>query len=139
MRWASGVIEEGEEKGGSDWQVGVQVGRVVGEKLLDQKRKKGWAIALGLGLGQKMEVESGPIWAEIRPRLKEMGLAGAMGEIGNGHLQFRFRTLFDVLALTFFTNIFPQKIDLNIFPSIYRTAFRSKPKQYGEFFNQCFL
>ena len=27
MRWASGVMEEGEEKGGSDGQVGVQVGR----------------------------------------------------------------------------------------------------------------
>ena len=39
MRWESGVIEEGEEKGGSDGQVGVQVGKAAGERLLDQKRK----------------------------------------------------------------------------------------------------
>ena len=46
----------------------------------------GWAIALGFGLGQHIEVESGPIWAEIGPRLKEMGLGGAMGEMGSGCL-----------------------------------------------------
>ena len=43
-----------------------------------------WAIALGLGLGQQMEVESGPSWAKIGPRLKEMGLESAMDGMGNG-------------------------------------------------------
>ena len=86
--------------------------------------------------------ESGPSWAGIGPRLKEMGLVGAMG---SGCLQLCFQTLFDVLALIFSTNFssmqdqFLQKIDLNIFPSIYGTISRSKPKQYGKFFNQHFL
>ena len=79
---------------------------------------------MGFGLGQQMEVESGPSWAEIGPRLKKMRLEGAMGGMGNGCMKFRFRTLFDVLALTFFKNVrsmqgkFLQKIDLNTFPSI---------------------
>ena len=30
-----------------------------------------------------MEVESGLSWTGIGPRLKEMGLGGAMGEMGN--------------------------------------------------------
>ena len=40
MRWASGVMEEGEEKGGSDGQVGVQVGRAVGVSGLEARK---WA------------------------------------------------------------------------------------------------
>ena len=52
-----------------------------------------------------MEVESGPSWAGIGPRLKEMGLGGAMGGMGSGCLQLRFRTLFDILALIFSTNV----------------------------------
>ena len=52
-----------------------------------------------------MEVESGPSWAGIGLRLKEMGLGGAMGEMGSGCLQLRFRTLFNVLALIFSTNV----------------------------------
>ena len=90
-------------------------------------------------------MERGPSWVGIGPRLKEMGLGGAMGEMGSGCLQLRFRTLFDVLALIFFTNVgsmqgqFLQKIDLNTFPSIYGTFSRSKPNNYGEFFNQRFL
>ena len=77
--------------------------------------------------------------------LKEMGLGGAMGGMGSGCLQLRFRTLFDVLALIFFTNVglmqgqFLQKIDLNKFPSKYGTFSISKPNKYGEFFNHCFL
>ena len=67
-----------------------------------------------------------------------MGLGGAMGGMGNGYLQLRFRTLFDVLALIFPKNIgsmqdqFLQKIDLNTFLPIYGTFSRSKPKKYGE-------
>ena len=86
-----------------------------------------------------------PSWARIGPRLKEMGLGGAMGGMGSDCLQLRFQTLFDVLALIFSKNIgsmqgkFLQKIDLNIFPSIFGTLSRSKPKKYGEFFNQRFL
>ena len=92
-----------------------------------------------------MGVENGPSWAGIGPRLKEMGLGGAMGRMGNDCLQFRFRILFDVLVLIFFTNVksmqgqFLQKIDLNTFPSIYDTFSRSKPKKYGELFNQRLL
>ena len=41
-----------------------------------------WAIALGLVLGQQMKVESGPSWAGIGLKLKEMGLGGAMGGMG---------------------------------------------------------
>ena len=52
-----------------------------------------------------MEMESGPSWVGIGPRLKEMGLGGAMDGMGKGYLQLRFRTLFDVLALIFFKNI----------------------------------
>ena len=64
-----------------------------------------WAIVLGLGLDQQMEVESGPSWVGIGHRLKEMGLGGAMGRMGSDCLQLRFRTPFDVLAFIFFTNI----------------------------------
>ena len=60
-----------------------------------------WAIALGLVLGQQMKVESGPSWAGIGLKLKEMGLGGAMGGMGSDCLQFRFQILFDVLALIF--------------------------------------
>ena len=49
-----------------------------------------WAIILGLSLGQQMEVESGPSWAGIGPRLKEMGLGDAMGGMSSGLLQFCF-------------------------------------------------
>ena len=55
-----------------------------------ENKEKEWAIALGFGLGQQMEVESGPSWAGIEPKLKEMGLRGAMDEMGSGCLQFRF-------------------------------------------------
>ena len=101
----------------------------------------GWAIALGFDLGQEKEMESGLSWTGIRSGLKEMGLEGAMGEMGSGCLQFCFRTLFNVLAPIFFKNIqsmqgqFLQKIDLNTFPSIYDTFSRSKQNKYGEFFN----
>ena len=90
---------------------------------------------MGLGLGQKMGVESGPSWVGIGPRLKEMGLGGAMDGMGSGCLQLRFQTLFDVLAFIFSANIgsmqgqFLQKIDLNTFPYIYGTFFISKPKK----------
>ena len=94
--------------------------------------------AIGLLLGPA-------IWTKFKldfgPRLKEMGLGGTMGEMGNGCLQLRFRILFDVLALICFTNVrsmqgyFLQKIDLNTFPSIYVTFSRSKPNKYGEFYN----
>ena len=110
-----------------------------------EKKEGENAISLGLGLSQQIKVKSGPSWARIGPRLKEMGLGGAMGGMGSGCLQLRFRTLFDVLALFFSTNVgsmqgqFLQKIDLNTFPSIYGTFSRSKPKIYGEFFNQHFL
>ena len=73
-----------------------------------RKRENGplpWAITLGLSLGQKMKVENGPIWARIGPRLKEMGLGGAMGRMGRGCVQLRLRTLFDVLALIFSKNV----------------------------------
>ena len=79
-----------------------------------------------------MKVESGTSWAGIGPRLKEMGLGGAMGGMGSGCLQLRFRTFFDVLTLIFSTNVgsmqgqFLKKIDLNTFPSIYGTFYRSK-------------
>ena len=72
------------------WQQGMAVGELEKKK---RKRENGplpwalvWAIALGLGLDQQMEVESGPSWARIGPRLKEMGLRGAMGEMGSGCL-----------------------------------------------------
>ena len=100
---------------------------------------------LGLWFGLVNGGGKWPSWAGIGPRLKEMGLEGAMGEMGSGCLQFRFRTLFNVLALTFSTNIrsmqsqFLQKIDLNNFPSIYGTFSRSKLKKYVKFFNQRFL
>ena len=55
-------------------------------KWVGDKKKREWAIALGFGLGQKMEEESGPSWAGIRPRLKEMGLGGAMGGMDSGCL-----------------------------------------------------
>ena len=77
-----------------------------------------------------MEVESGPSWVGIGPRLKEMGLGGATGGMGSGCLQLCFQTLFDVLALIFFKNVgsmqgqFLKKIDLNTFPSIYGTFSR---------------
>ena len=86
-----------------------------------------------------MKVESGLSWVEIEPRLKEMGLAGAMGGMGSGSLQVRFQILFDVLALIFSTNIgsmqgqFLQKINLNIFPSIYGILSRSKLKNMVNF------
>ena len=76
--------------------------RWAGEK---EKKERKWAIALGLSLGQKMEMESGPSWVEIGLRLKEMGLGDAMGGMGKGCLQLCFRTLFDVLALIFSTNV----------------------------------
>ena len=89
------------------------------------------------------------VWAKFKldflPRLKEMGLGGAMGGMGSDCLQLLFRTLFDVLALIFSTNVgsmqgqFLKKKDLNTFPSIYGTFSRSKSKKYDEFFNQCFL
>ena len=40
----------------------------------EKKRKGKWVIALGFGLCQKIEVESGPSWARIGPGLKGMGL-----------------------------------------------------------------
>ena len=92
-----------------------------------------------------MEVESGPSWARIGPRLKEMGLGGELGGMDSGCLQLHFRTLFDVLAFIFSVNVgsmqgqFLQKIDLNKFPSIYGIFSISKPKKYGTFFNQHFL
>ena len=110
-----------------------------------EKKEKDRTIVLGLGLGQQMEVESGPSWARIGPMLKEMGLGGAMGRMGRGCLQLCFRTLFDVLAFIFSKNVrsmqgqFLQKIDLNTFPSIYGTFSRSKRKKYDEFLNQHFL
>ena len=70
-----------------------------------KEKKKERAIALGLGLSQKMGVKSGPSWVGIGPRLKEMGLGGAMGGMGSGCLQLCFRTLFNVLAFIFSTNI----------------------------------
>ena len=89
------------------------------------------------------------IWAKFKldfgPRLKEMGLEGAMGGMGSGCLQLRFQIFFDVLALIFSKNVrfmqgqFLKKIDLNTFPSIYVTFSRSKPKKFGEFFNQRLL
>ena len=119
------MMEESEEKRGSDGQVGVQVGRAAGASGLEVRKwaKLGWN------------------WA----RLKEMGLGGELGGMDSGCLQFRFQTLFNVLALIFSTKVrsmqgqFLKNIDLNIFPSIYGTFFRSKPKKYGEFFNQRFL
>ena len=117
----------------------------IGELENKEKKERKWASALGFGLGQKMEVESGTSWARIGPRLNEMGLGGAMGGMGSDCLQLLFRTLFDVLALIFSTNVgsmqgqFLKKKDLNTFPSIYGTFSRSKSKKYDEFFNQCFL
>ena len=58
----------------------------IGELEKKEKKERKWAIALGFGLGQKIEAESGPSWARIGPRLKEMGLGGAMGEMGSGCL-----------------------------------------------------
>ena len=75
--WQQRGLVAWEKKGGSDGQVGVQVGRAArasGLEARKQKKEKERAIALGLGLGQQMEVESGPSWAGIGPRLKEMGL-----------------------------------------------------------------
>ena len=109
---------------------------------MEKRKRKKEKRLLGLGLGQQIGVKSGPSWARIGPKQKEMGLGGAMG---SGYLQLRFGTLFDVLALIFPKNIglmqgqFLQKIDLNTFPPIYGTFSRSKPKKYGEFFNQCLL
>ena len=40
--------------------------------------------------GEQLEQESGPSWAGIGPRLKEMGLGGAMGGMGSGFLKLRF-------------------------------------------------
>ena len=77
----------------------------VGKWTTAEKKEKEWAIALGFGLGQQIQVESGPSQARIGPRLKDMGLGGAMGGMGSVCLQLHFRTLFDVLALIFFTNI----------------------------------
>ena len=62
----------------------------IGESEKKEKKERKWAIALGFGLDQKMEVESWPSWAKIGPRLKEMGLGGAMGEMSSGCLQLRF-------------------------------------------------
>ena len=76
--------------GGRD--VGVQLGNARHASGLEtrKKKEKEWTIALGFGLGQQMKVESGPSWVGIRPRLKEMGLGGAIGGMGSGCLQFRF-------------------------------------------------
>ena len=51
----------------------------IGESEKKEKKERNWAIALGFGLDQKMEVESWPSWAKIRPRLKEMGLNLGLG------------------------------------------------------------
>ena len=62
------------------------MGRAVGVSGLEarkEKKEKERAIALGLGLGQQMGVESGTSWAKIGPRLKEIGLEGAMGGMGS--------------------------------------------------------
>ena len=61
-----------------------------GLKTKKEKKERGRVIVLSLGSGQQMEVESGPSWAGIGPRLKEMGLGGAMGGMGSGCLQLRF-------------------------------------------------
>ena len=98
------MMEESEEKKGSDGQVGKVVG-ASGQEARKEKKERERGIVLGLGLGQQMKVESGPSWARIGPRLKEMGLGGAMGEMGSGCLQLRFRTLFDVLTLIFSKNV----------------------------------
>ena len=45
------MMEESEEKRGSDGQVGVQVGRAAGARLLETKKRRERVIALGLGLG----------------------------------------------------------------------------------------
>ena len=56
----------------------------IGELEKKEKKERKWAIALSFDLGQKIEVESGPSWARIGPRLKEMGLGGAIGRMGSG-------------------------------------------------------
>ena len=92
------------------------MGRAAGASGLEgrkEKKERGRAIALGLGLGHFFESLFGPTngggkwlsWVGIRPRLKEMGLGGVMGGMGSGCLQLCFRTLFDVLVLIFFTNV----------------------------------
>ena len=57
-----------------------------GLEIRTEKKEKEWVIVLGFGLGQQMEVENGPSRVEIGPRLKEMGLGGAMGRMGSGCL-----------------------------------------------------
>ena len=47
----------------------------MGEKKRKEKeRKMGWAVALGFGLGQQIEVGNGPSWAGMGPVLKGMVL-----------------------------------------------------------------
>ena len=137
----NGLGVKGEQVGGESMQVSDGRGGYRGLEKRKEKKEREWTIALGFGLGQKRWV-----WVERNGLgLKEMGLGGAMGGIGSGCLQFRFQTLFNVLTLIFSTNIqsiqgqFLQKIDLNTFPYIYDTFSRSKPKKYGQFFNQHFL
>ena len=45
-----------------------------GKKRKGKERKMGWVVSLGFGLGQQMEVGSGPSWARIGLGLKGIGL-----------------------------------------------------------------
>ena len=65
-----------------------------------------WAIALGLSLDQQMEVENGTIWAGIGPRLKKMGLGGAMGKWAVVVCSFAFEH-----SLMFWPSFFPKILD----------------------------
>ena len=53
-----------------------------------EEKKNGLGHCIGPWFRPTNGGENGPSWAGIGPRLKEMGLRGAMGGMGSDYLQF---------------------------------------------------